>query len=192
MCTNDRWVKPLLRAFQVIGTCGIISCEDAGVNHNTPAPQYAIENFGRIELSASSTVPNANLPITIATKFTSRVTGKGRLWIYGFGEDAATKVFVDLPRTDTISDPTGQATVDRVEIPFEVTSGQQFSQDWTIRFSDNSRFRIKAAAVIDSVYLQDSLRMYWSNSDTVQNHYRVEIGRGWKVTASSPDLVFGQ
>jgi hypothetical protein len=177
------------RLLCVISLCALFSCSDP-VAPVDSGRGYAFSDGGRLTLAVTPDTVATDLPVTITTRCVPRVTGRGRLILAGYSDNAAAQFYLESPIHDTIVRLADSTVFDRVEIPFSFTADTPCIQDWVVRFSERAGYRVWSMAIIDSVYVPDSLRMFPVSSETARRSQGIAEGAKWVIYAGSEEHSF--
>ncbi|MEP7218179.1 MAG: hypothetical protein ABI876_04645 [Bacteroidota bacterium] len=155
-------------AFPLLLCLLLISC-DHGPDSSSDRHAFAFEH-GYVYLSADFDKVVGDKQFTIITRCYPTITGKGWIGMAGLGQYTGSTVIVDEPLHDT------QITHSRLEdntysiYPAEFKANEPFEQRWRIRLqfpaaaNFPSGFQFNGYAIIDSIFIPDSARLYPASS----------------------------
>lgn len=152
----------------VISCFVLNACENATSNDSESLLTSAFDK-GRVYLIADVDKVISERPITLTTSCLPLVTGKGRIAFRGTSmmidgqwvlEAPLRDTFVTKPRVDTSN----------IYIPVEYTANRESSQTWQVRLQAGQSYAFDATALLDSVYVADSMRMYHVESDVAKRY----------------------
>jgi hypothetical protein len=127
-------------------------------------------------------------PITVTTKCMPLITGKGVIGLRGVRAMGDVTWTLESPDVDTVS--VFQESSYYVYIPAEFKAKSEFHQQWTANLvpQSTSRYLFGAHIHIDSIFVADSNRMYWIESEVAKRYCPRRLG--WQPDAVSRGSVY--
>jgi hypothetical protein len=176
----------------IILLCGVI----AGCNGpDEPSDDSQLSQAPTIKPGTFSVTVNVDRPvfdrsITATTSCMPLVTGKGVIGLTGTRTVDMFDWILLSPITDTVS--TVSLPYYTIHIPAEFKANETFTQRWDVRLLPRTgpagSYYFGAHVYIDSIFIADSNRMYWIDSDVARKHCPRRLG--WQPHAINEKNIY--
>lgn len=152
------------------------SCETPEGDQDVYRGQKLFETWN-VELSVDADSAVFDRPINIMAESRPLLNGKGKVGLEVFGGGGA--VAIEYPIQDTISG--GESIYTSALFQADSVSKQQ----WTVKLLVERSYGFAGLAVIDSLFVEDSSRYYYWDSEEVRSRYG---SIDWGVATTNPAL----
>jgi hypothetical protein len=170
-----RTIAPLL------ALCFATSCNDGAGPNSQKDPYLPAFVRRQITLTADADRAVTNRPITITGTCTPLVRGNGRLRLLAWPEDPSDYIILESPTLDTLHRGASiDTSTTQSYIIADFTPNVPVSGQWILRLPANARvgdYSFSASAILDSVFLPDSGKVFWFNDEVVLKS--TESGAGY-------------
>ncbi len=185
--TKTRIVTWISSATLPIVASALLSCGGI-LESGSQTKRDAFASYGRLTGTVDPDKVSRNTPVTFTTICMPLVTGKGRIFLRGRSNIGGSRMFFESPIIDTLEYMIDSKTIDLTEIPVDFTANKFCVQKWVLRFSHTTEYRLGSWAVIDSVYIPDSLRYFSPTSVVVREYYGLHNGMPWSFSTNPVDI----
>jgi hypothetical protein len=157
-------MKCLHLVFPLVTAALLVACSDVGTSPSPGGTSAFKDDF--LSLSVDADKAYSDRPVTFTVRCTTLINGKGRVWFHAYCDRYPGEIRVESPVVTTLV----HDSIWEVPIPATFVANQPFEMPIRCRFlqEDVSCFYY-AVTTLDSVFVVDSNRYFWVNSETVQN-----------------------
>jgi hypothetical protein len=169
--------------------CALVACHqpDAPIDDGE-LQQASTIKAGSFTVAADVERAVFDRSISLTTKCMPLVTGKGVIGLHGMKSKGNVAWTLDSPYVDTVS--VLQESSYTIYIPVEFKANSVFEQEWVVHLvpQSTSSYLFSAHIHIDSVFIADSNRMYWIQSEVAKKYCPRRLG--WQPDAVSRGSVY--
>jgi hypothetical protein len=168
--------------------CAFAGCDGPDVINDGGIEPAEVIKAANVDVSADTKKAVFDRPITITTRCMPLITGKGVIGLYGWKSNGNVTWTLESPAVDTVT--TFQESSYTIYVPAEFKANNEFEQKWTVHLVPPSapNYLFGAHAHIDSIFIADSNKMYWINSEVARKY--CPRPRGWQPDAVSSTEVY--
>jgi hypothetical protein len=183
----NNMMKKLLLYVITLACGGAMSACDNTTGNTTDLRTQAFSNR-ETSLTADAEKAVNDRPITLTTSCLPLVSGKGRIGIWGRGRSENTHWYLESPFRDTIETEFDPDTAAFIYIPVDYVANSPFSRSWVVQLQTNVAYTFYVSALLDSVYVSDSAKMYHVSSDVAIRYSPGGYGYN-RIGASGDHLI---